>query len=416
MEDPFMLNRLLSQQILTSLADTPVVFLQGPRQAGKTTLVNGLPELGWDAEYRTLDEAASLLAAKSDPDGFVAGLSERAIIDEVQRAPELFRAIKLSVDRKRQPGRFLLTGSANALVLPQVADSLAGRMEILTLLPLSQAEIEGRVPTFLEAIFEDVLPSRRLEAEGWPAVARRITAGGFPEARSRKDPQRRAAWFASYITTILERDIRDLANIQSVAELARLLRLIAIRAGGILNLSDLARDAAIPQTTLQRYWALLEAIFFVRSVPAWSGNLGLRVIKAPKTMLYDSGLLCHLLGVDYERLKNDDLWSGVLLENFAALEILKQTHSYPHRFQLFHYRTHKKQEVDLLLEDAQGRVVAIEVKKTASPTASDLQGLRQLRDSIGERFHRGILLYLGTDWVSLDPSLHALPISALWQV
>jgi len=416
-----MRQRAISSQLIAALEDTPVVFLQGPRQAGKTTLVRELSRHGWDGEYKTLDDAGVLALAQQDPDGFIAGLPDRVILDEVQRAPELFRAIKLSVDRNRRPGRFLLTGSANALLLPKVADSLAGRMEILTLLPFSQNEIEGLADraegsAFLDLLFGDSFEPRPLAAESWPSVARRIVRGGFPEALSRKDDERRDAWYSSYTTTILERDIRDLTNIQSHRELPRLLRLIALRSGSLLNQSDVAREAGLPHTSLQRYWSLLEAVFFVRTLQAWSGNLGLRLVKSPKVVLNDTGLLCHLIGLDPARLIKDDLAAGPVLETFVATELLKQTATSRTRASLYHYRTHKQQEVDLLLEDPRGQLVAIEVKKTASPTGSDLDGIRKMRAAVGDRFLRGVLLYLGSEWIAADPSLHLVPIPALWQV
>jgi uncharacterized protein len=411
-----MKHRHITSQVLSALADTPVVFVQGPRQAGKTTLVQSLRNHGYAAEYRTLDDAAVLAAARSDPDGFVDSLPAQVILDEVQRAPDLFRAIKRSVDAKRKPGRFLLTGSANALVLPKVSESLAGRMEVLALAPFSQGEIAGRREGFVDACFaRDFKPGVFREA-GWPALVERIVRGGFPEAAARADAARRAAWFGGYITTILERDVRDLSNVQNLSDLPRLLRLLAARTSGVLNLSDVARDAHLPLTTLQRHWALLEAVFFVRTLTAWSGNLTSRLAKAPKILLNDAGLLCHLLNLDAERLKTDDLMSGSVLESFVAVELAKQATWSRGRPALFHYRTQKQQEVDLVLEDAAGRLVGIEVKKTASPASGDFKGLRHLAGQTGKRFLRGILLYTGSTSVTFGPNLHAVPVSALWQL
>ncbi|MBI5387591.1 MAG: ATP-binding protein [Verrucomicrobia bacterium] len=411
-----MKHRHITPLVLAALADTPVVFVQGPRQSGKTTLVQSLREHGHPAEYRTLDDAAVLAAARSDPDGFVDSLPERVILDEVQRAPDLFRAIKRSVDAKRRPGRFLLTGSANALVLPKVSESLAGRMEVLTLAPFSQGEISGRREGFVEACFAREFKPGTFRDAGWPALVERAVGGGFPEALARSDAARRSAWFGSYITTLLERDVRDLSNVQNWSDLPRLLRLLAARTSGVLNLSDVARDAHLPLTTLQRHWALLEAVFFVRTLPAWSGNLTSRLAKAPKILLNDAGLLCHLLHLDAERLKTDDLMSGSVLESFVAVELAKQATWSRVRPALFHYRTQKQQEVDLVMEDGAGRLVGIEVKKTASPTSSDFKGLRQLSEQTGRKFLRGILLYTGSTSVAFGPNLHAVPVSALWQL
>ncbi|MEK7686284.1 MAG: ATP-binding protein [Verrucomicrobiota bacterium] len=408
--------RHITPQVLAALADTPVVFVQGPRQSGKTTLVQSLGEHGHAAEYRTLDDAGVLAAARSEPDGFVDSLPERVILDEVRRAPDLLRAIKRSVDANRKPGRFPLTGSANALVLPKVSESLAGRMEVLSLAPFSQGEIAGRREGFVEACFARTFKPGVFRDAGWPALVERIVRGGFPEALARTDGARRAAWFGSYIATILERDVRDLSNVQNLSDLPRLLRLLAARTSGVLNLSGVARDAHRPLTTLQRHWALLEAVFFVRTLPAWSGNLTSRLAKAPKVLLNDTGLLCHLLNLDADRLKTDELMSGSVLESFVAGELAKQAAWSRTRPALFHYRTQKQQEVDLVMEDGAGRLVGIEVKKTASPTSGDFKGLRHLAEQTGKRFLRGLLLYTGSTSVGFEADLHAVPVSALWQL
>jgi uncharacterized protein len=409
-------RRHATRNILAALADTPVVFVQGPRQSGKTTLVQSLAKAGHSAEYLSFDDAAVLGAAQSDPDGFVAGLPPRVILDEVQRVPALFRAIKRSVDQRREPGRFLLTGSANALVLPKVSESLAGRMEVLTLWPFSQGEIAGRVEGFVDECFGTRFQLGSFRDSGWAALVKRIVLGGYPEVLTRPDEARRQAWFGSYLTTILERDVRDIANVQGLREMPRLLRLAATRAMGLLNFADLCRDAAMPQTTLQRYWALLEATFLVGTLPAWSANLGKRLVKTGKVLLGDSGLLCHLTGLNAARLRTDDLMAGAVLESFVANELTKQISWSRCRPALYHYRAHTQQEVDFVLEDAAGKLVGIEVKKTASPNAGDFKGLQHLSEATGKRFVRGILLHAGSATVAFGQNLYAVPVSALWRV
>jgi len=378
-------------------------------------LAQGLLAAGYADQYVTMDDASERGAALRDPDGFVAQLAARVIIDEVQRAPELFLAIKASVDRNRRPGRFLLTGSANALVLPRVADSLAGRIEIQTLRPFSQGEQAGRPDGFVDSCLADNFRLNQVSPAPWPDLVDRIVQGGFPAAVERADEKRRDAWFASYATTMLERDVREIVNIQHANEMPRLLQLVAARSAGLLNQADLARDAHLPLTTLQRHWALLEAIFFVRTIPAWSGNLSTRLARAPKTLLCDSGLHMHLLRLDAARLKTDELMSGAALETFVGGELMKQIDWSPERPHLFHFRSQARQEVDFLLEDRGGRVVGIEVKKTASPDASDFKGLCHLQQALGPRFLRGILLYTGTASVPFGKDLFALPVSALWE-
>lgn len=411
-----MKRRHLTPMVVAALADTRVVFVQGPRQSGKTTLAQSLGRHGHDAGYLTFDDAAVLAAAQSDPAGFVAGLPRRVILDEVQRVPELFPAIKRAVDGDRRPGRFLLTGSASPLLLPRASESLAGRMEVLTLWPFSQGEIEARPDRFVDACFDRDFRPSTFRGASWPALVDRIVQGGYPEAITRTDEVRRAAWFGSYITTILERDVRDIANVQGLREMPRLLRLAATRAMSLLNFADLARDAAMPQTTLQRYWALLEATFLVRTLPAWSANLGKRLVKAPKVVMADTGFLCHLCGLDAARLQSDDVMAGAVLESFVAGELARQITWSRARPALFHYRTHTQQEVDLVLESPAGAIVGIEVKKTASPGERDFKGLRHLREVTGKRFLRGVLLYTGSASVAFGPNLYAVPVSALWRM
>jgi predicted AAA+ superfamily ATPase len=268
----------------------------------------------------------------------------------------------------------------------------------------------------VEACFAKEFKPRTFRDSSWLALAERIVRGGFPEVLTRADHARRQAWFGAYITTILERDVRDIANVQGLREMPRLLRLAATRAMCLLNFADLARDAAMPQTTLQRYWSLFEATFLVGTLPPWSANLGKRLVRTPKVVVRDSGLLCHLCGLDVARLQTDDLMVGAVLESFVAGELTRQIAWSKTRPGLFHYRAHTQQEVDFVLEDAAGQVVGIEVKKTMSPTASDFKGLNHLSEVTGKRFLRGVLLYTGSAGVAFGANLHAVPVSALWRL
>ncbi|MBM4319480.1 MAG: ATP-binding protein, partial [Deltaproteobacteria bacterium] len=320
-----MIRRNITRTLLAALADTPVVLLHGARQTGKTTLVRALAEGDHPARYMTLDHPIVLAAARSDPQGFVDGLSGAVVIDEVQRAPDLALAIKAAVDRDRSPGRFLLTGSANALHVPRLADSLAGRMEIQTLWPFSAGELAGRQEGFVDRLFSPApavldAPSA---TEG-PPLLERLVAGGYPEAIGRPDADRRWAWFAAYVDTILQRDVRDLANVEGLTLMPRLLALLASRSGALLNYSDLARGMRLPQTTLKRYLALLEATFLVHTVPPWSSNLGQRLVKSPRVYLSDTGLLLYLLRTDRTRLATDPTLLGHVLETFVVGELRRQ--------------------------------------------------------------------------------------------
>ncbi len=406
-----MRRRNISRRLEEALDDTPVVLLNGPRQTGKTTLVSEFAR----SRYFTLDDSATLAAAAADPVSFVrSGSGSLTVIDEVQKAPGLLPAIKVEVDRNRQPGRFLLTGSANVLTLPKVSESLAGRMEVLTLWPFSQGELDGVVDSLVDRLF-----SEPFLIDDPPVIERgelddRLIRGGFPEAQSRPVARRRRAWFRSYITTILQRDIRDLAAIEGITQIPRLLSLLAARCGALLNKSEVSRSTGYAYTTLDRYLALLEAIFLFQPLPAFSTNLNKRLTRAPKTFLCDSGLAAQLTGVTGERLAAEPMLRGPLLETFVMMELRKQVTWAEAEVTLFHFRAGKR-EVDFVLEDTAGKVVGIEVKASASLGARDFSGLKALAADLGSRFISGVILYTGQQTLPFGEKLWALPISALWQ-
>jgi predicted AAA+ superfamily ATPase len=411
-----MLWRNITDALLEALRDRPVVLVNGPRQSGKTTLVRSLAEGVHPAAFRSLDEAPVLAAASADPPSFLAEIDGPVVLDEVQRVPDLFLAIKAEVDRLRRPGRFLLTGSADVLLLPKLADALPGRMEILTLWPFSQGELEGIREGFVDAVFVETLPHLP------PVPARpgdlwdRIVRGGFPEVQELDIVKRREAWFGSYITTILQRDVREMAHIAGLTEMPRLLSLLATRAGGLLNAAELSSPSGLPWSTLKRYLALLEKTFLVQMVPAWSGNLGRRLVKAPKVLLADSGLIAFMLGVGAERLAADRTQFGGLVECFVAMELIKQATWSETRPTLWHLRAQGGKELDFVLEDRRGRLVGIEVKSSATVKADDFKWLRAFAEATGKRFWRGIVLYVGREAVPFGERLHALPIGALWRL
>ena len=412
-----MIRRHLTEQLLQALGDTPAVLINGARQTGKSTLAQ-LPELEKQGrQYLTFDDPGVLAAAKQDPNGFIAGLTVPVTLDEVQHVPELFPAIKMAIDRKREPGRFLLTGSANVLLLPELSESLAGRMELLTLWPFSQGEINGVKEGFVDALFS--------KQPGWASgktkknlqrdeLFEKVLAGGYPRAIARNTGARRKAWFQSYLTTILQRDVRDLTNIADVTAVPRLLSVVAARAGGLLNFADLSRTLALPQTTLKRYFALLEATFLVQLLRPWSSNLGQRVIQTPKVYLDDTGLLAHLLGLTVERLKMDGTLAGGVLENFVLMELRKQSAWSETQPEFYFWRTASGQEVDIVLEDSAGRLVGIEIKAGATLGGSDVKGLQAMASAAGKRWVRGVVLYTGNEVIPFAANLHGLPMSQLW--
>jgi len=417
-----MFRRNIEPLLLAALADTPVVLLNGARQTGKSTLAQHLIETGWPARYVTLDDVTVQAAARGDPQGFLSAYEGPVIIDEIQRANELFLPIKLAVDRNRKPGRFLLTGSANVMLTPALSDALAGRMEILTLWPLSQGEINGYKEDFVDRLLardfslppSSIGQSKKLQIKR-EDLAGLILRGGFPEVVERPDVERRRAWFRSYLTTILQRDVRDLSKVEGLTEFPRLLALLATRVANLLNLADVSRATTISQTTLKRYLTLLQATYLVFLLPPWTSNLGARVVKTPKLMLGDTGLLTALVSVDEEGLLENSALFGAALENFVVMEARKQISWSKTQPRMFHFRTHTGQEVDIVLEEASGRLAGIEVKASASVNNNDFKGLRALQEIAGKNFRRGILLYTGSEVVSFGKDLLAAPVSALWQ-
>ena len=412
-------TRHIALLLAEALSDTPVVLVNGARQSGKSTLVqsaNGAtsgPKT--QRRYLTLDDTAVLSAAKSDPAGFVNGLQGPVTLDEVQRAPELFLPIKAAVDRQRDPGRFLLTGSADVLLLPGIADSLAGRMEVLSLWPLSMAELADS-PTLnrADALFLGDWSALNVPPCSKDELIAQLVSGGFPEAAARTSVSRREAWFQSYVQAILQRDVRDLANIEQLTEIPNLLQLLATRSGTLLNLAELSRTARLPQTTLKRYFTLLEMLFLVVRLPSWERNAGKRLVKAPKVFLPDSGLLSYFLADTPQSLAAKPGLPGGSVETFVLAELLKHIAFSAQRLSLWHYRTQTNIEVDFILENRLGQITGIEVKASATVDGKDFKGLRHLQTTEPTIFQRGIVLYAGREVVPFGENLWAIPLSVWW--
>jgi predicted AAA+ superfamily ATPase len=413
-----MIERHLALKIVDALNDTPAVYIQGPRQAGKSTLAQAIAASEGKRQYVSLDSATVLAAAQSDPEGFIAGLNGPVVLDEVQRVPALGLAIKAAIDRDRQPGRFLLTGSSNILALTQTADALVGRLEIHTLRPFSQGELAGHRETFIDRAFAQEFTSKTAGAdiaESEAGLIERMLAGGYPEAVARPSEDRRRAWFDSYVSTILDRDVRDWSNIERLSEIPQLLTLLATRIAQLHNQADLARSLKIAQTTLKRYLAILERTFLACIVPSWHSNLGKRLVKSPKIGFVDTGLACHLLGLNAERMQANRSLFGQLLENFVLGELQKQRSWAKNSAKLYHFRTAVGREVDWVLEDSTGNIVGIEVKSAVSLSAEDFRGLRTLAEIAGPKFHRGLLLHRGDKIVSFGDRCFSVPLQELWQ-
>jgi len=407
--------RHVQHAVDVALEDTRVVLIVGPRQAGKTTLARRYTSAA--RPYITLDDPATLAAARADPTGFVRGLKQ-AVIDEVQRAPALLLAIKESVDQDPRPGRFLLTGSTNLMAMPMVADSLAGRLQVITLLPFSQAELAGTSGHLLDRLFD----GHGLPDVGSPvlgeALVDAVLKGGYPEARRRATPGRRQAWLLDYAALILDRDVRDIANIDQLDRMPRLLNLLAAHAGQLVNHSSYGAALGLTSPTAHKYVGILERLFLLRQLPPWSHNAVSRLTKTPKLHFVDTGLLAALRGVTAAQLHKDTTperasW-GPLLENFVVSEVLKLITCSDKRLRVSHFRSHNQEEVDLVIEDPQGRVIGIEVKASATVRSTDLRGLRQLQAAVGDRFVQGLVLHDHDRITPFDARLHAGPVSLLW--
>lgn len=410
-----MFTRFANQPIVDALKDTPVVLITGARQTGKSTLCRQLVKDGiFEGESVTLDDPTTLAAALADPLGFLLNLGKHVIIDEVQRAPELFLSIKKLVDEDRKGRRIILTGSADVMMLPKVADSLAGRIEIHHLWPLSQSEIHGRASGFLKTLVsrDAQFPSWK---SNWEQIIQIIKTGGYPEVVQRESEARRAKWFESYIVAVLQKDIRELANIEGLTQLPNILQLIATRVGSTINLSDIARLSGVKNTTLQRYMALLEQVFLILKIPAWTPNAEGQFVKSPKIILNDTGLLCHLRG-EGESLIENRTTAGSFLENFVVMEIIKQLGWFDDFLKPYHFSIHKGAEVDLVLENRKKQLYGIEIKSTATVRESDFRGLKRLAELAGDRFQKGIVLYTGEQTLGGfgGKNLHAVPVTALW--
>jgi predicted AAA+ superfamily ATPase len=397
--------------IRTALRDTRVVAITGPRQSGKTTLARRFARQG--RVYLTLDDRATLAAAKSDPVAFIRAL-DRAVIDEVQRAPEILLAIKRSVDEDRRAGRFLLTGSANLSTISTVRESLAGRIETIPLYPLSRSELlRSKRTLFIDKIFQGEVP-QPAEPIQHDALIRLTSQGGYPEALARRTEKRRQDWYRAYLESIIERDVPEIAALSKPGQIPKLLQIAAQFASRLTNLSEIGRSVALDHKTTDSYLQVLEQLFLVRRLQPWLRNELSRLVKTPKLHFVDSGLLTALRGYSEARLRTDRELFGPVLEGFVFSELLKAISWSEERVSLYHYRDKDQLEVDFVLENDAGRIVGLEVKAAASVTRRDFAGLDRLASAAGKHFVQGIVLYDGEHILSFAENLRAVPMASLW--
>ena len=412
MAAPTFHSRFSLPLLTEALQDTPVVLIHGPCQCGKTTIARTVGDAAGYA-YISFDDDVLRASVLADPVGFVADLPDKVVLDEVQRVPELFTALKVAVDRDRRPGRFILTGSANVLLVPRLADSLAGSMEILRLHPLAQSELAAKQPDFLDALFGDGFKSKQ-QARLGKELAERIAASGYPAALARPSSRRRVTWYRDYIETLVQRDVRDMARISSLDVLPRLLALAAGHTARLLNVADLASPFQLSRPTIRDYVTLLARVFLLEELPPWHNNRLSRLVKTPKLHLGDTGLACALLGVDAAALWANRTLLGQLLETFIFQELRRQASWRDSPIAFYHFRDKDGVEVDIVMEGSGQRVAGIEVKAAATVTSNDFRGLRKLQESARGRFAGGVVLYDGEMTVPFGDGLFAVPIRSLW--
>lgn len=408
-----LVTRHVRPLLLEALAESRAAALLGARQAGKSTLVRELATTDYPARFINLDDELTANAARADATGFIAGIEGAAVIDEVQRVPGLLLAIKQRLDSNGARGQFLLTGSANILTLPAVADALPGRVDYVNLWPFSQGELTGHREDFIDRLFEGRMPCVSGSPVGRAAVAGLLVRGGYPEIGERTK-RGRSRFFSSYIASILGRDLKDVGNVRNVGSIEGLLKVIAARSGAVASFHGMGADLGLDKNTVAAHTKILEDLFLVRRLPSWHVNLGSRQVKSPKLYVVDSGLLAYLTGANETRIADDGQVAGALLESFVAMELLRQSDWTAEPVSLFHYRDSKQREVDVILERHSGEIAGVEVKSAATASSQDFAGLRHLRDKLGTRFKAGVVLHTGAETHSFGDRLAAVPVSGLW--
>lgn len=405
--------RHIRRDLVEALSDSRAVALLGARQVGKSTLVADIVAKEHPARLISLDDEAAASAAREDPTGFISDITGPVAIDEIQRAPELLLAIKRRLDADQTRGQFLLTGSANILALPTVADALPGRVEYLSLWPFSQGELRSSQESFIDGLFDGRFPRLSGMPVGRSTVAAMLVTGGYPELQDR-GARGRTRFFSSYVASIIGRDLDDVANVRNVENVQRLLFVIAARSGDLTSFHGIGGDLGLDANTVRAHTKILEDLFLVRQLKPWHVNLGSRQIKSSKLYIVDSGFLAYLIGANERRVIDDGAVAGTMLESFVAMELLRQAEWAEHPVALFHYRDKQQREVDVVLERHDGDVAGIEVKASATPSTNDFAGLRYLRDKLGDRFKSGVVLHTGADTLPFGDRLAAVPVAGLW--
>ncbi len=406
-----LIPRHAEERVRTALGDTRIVALVGPRQSGKSTLAQKIAdEKGM--QYVSLDNQDALLTARDDPRGFFQNL-DRAVIDEIQRAPNLILALKLSVDTDTRPGRFLITGSVDLFKSMLTPDSLAGRMETIELLPLSQAEIEQKEPVnFLDKAFECDFPGY-LQVGFSENLVERVITGGYPEVYNKPNRRRRQNWLTSYVSGLADKDVSDIGEINKVVSFQHFIDRVAANSGQVVKLEKIGGDIGVDKKTVERWLMLLEQMFLIRRIRPWFRNNLKRLMKKPKLHFLDSGVLATILNVSEKKILANRGQIGNLLEGFVYSELYKHVEQHDDRISIFHYRDLDQREVDFIIE-RDNKIVAIEVKAKVTMKSEDFSAMKRLKENIGSIFACGIVLNTGDRIQRMGEKLYAMPVSQLW--
>jgi predicted AAA+ superfamily ATPase len=409
-----LIERHLRPAVVEAMSEARAVCLLGARQVGKSTLAKEIATHEHPAAYITLDDEGTRRSALEDPTGFVAAISGPAIVDEIQRAPDLMLAIKARLDTRNDRGQFLLTGSANVITLPTISDALPGRIDYIRLWPFSQGELEGSRERFVDLLFEGKPPRIEGAEVGLAAYAERIVAGGFPDARDR-GTESRSRFFGSYVASILGRDVGDVARVRDTTDVGRLLSVVAARSANLMSARKMGAELGLDHKTTTAHTKVLEDLFLIWRMSPWYANIGSRPVKTPKLHVTDTGLLTHLINANADGLVRNAALAGPALETFVAMELLRQCTWSGHQPSLFHYRDNQQREVDIVLEQRSGEIAGVEVKSGASVKSRDFAGLRHLRNKLGDRFKAGVVLYTGERTLPFGDRLAAVPVCGLWE-
>ena len=419
------IRRVLEDTIKKTIEARSIVYLNGMRQCGKSTLARNL-SAGRELNYLTFDNPAHLFFARNDPEGFLQSLPQDMlnIIDEVQLAPELFRHLKMAIDENRllaarharkQGVFYLLTGSANIFALPELSDALVGRLSIQTLYPFSVSEIQETGLNFVEKLWKDDLKPEKYSRAN---IVNMISKATFPEiALDRKKD--RAQWFNDYLTTLLQRDVRTLADIKNPHNVYQILVSLAQRAACLLNNAAVMKETGLDAKTYEKYKALCHNTFLTFELPSWSkpNRLGKRFIKQKKLYFADTCLLCHIMQRNLEEIfKSDKTVMGYIFENFIASEIMKAVKALG-TYSVLHFNPVQNQgrEVDFVIENQDGKILGIEVKLAGTLNENDWANMHTLQETAGDMFLKGIILYTGTERIQVGRNIWAVPVNFLWE-